>query len=61
MISKIYDPLGLASPFLLKERRILQDLCKNNFSWDEQVLAKTIEEWEQWKKWFEAVRKYLFG
>ena len=50
MISKIYDPLGLASPFLLKERRILQDLCKNNFSWDEQVLAKTIEEWEQWKK-----------
>ena len=49
MISKIYCPLGLASPFLLKGKRILQELCKNNFSWDEQVSAEIIEEWEQWK------------
>ena len=39
MISKIYHPFGLASPFLLKGKRILQELCKNNFSSDEQVLA----------------------
>ena len=49
MIIKNYDPLGLASPFLLKEKMILQELCKNNFNWDEQVSAKTIEEWEQWR------------
>jgi len=27
-ISSIYDPLGLAAPFLLKGKQILQDLCK---------------------------------
>ena len=28
---KIYDPRGLAAPFLLKGKRILQELCKSNF------------------------------
>ena len=32
MISKIYDPLRLAAPFLLKGKIILQDLCKNNIN-----------------------------
>ena len=32
MISKIYDPLGLAALFLLKGKRILQELCKSNFN-----------------------------
>ena len=49
MISKIYDPLSLASPFLLKGKRILQELCKNKFSCDEHVSAETIEEWKQWR------------
>ena len=44
MTSKIYDPIGLAPPFLLKGKRILQELCKNNLSCDEQVSAETIEE-----------------
>ena len=32
MISNIYDPHGLAAPFLLKAKRILKELCKSNFS-----------------------------
>ena len=49
VISKIYDPFGSASTFLLKGKKILQELCKNNFSWDEKVSAEITEEWEQWK------------
>lgn len=36
-ISSIYDPLGLAAPFLLQGKQILQDLCKNQAAWDEMV------------------------
>ena len=38
--------IHLASLFLLrgKKKRIPEQ-----FSWDEQVSAETIEEWEQWK------------
>ena len=50
MISKIYDPLGLAAPFLLKEKRILQELCKSDFNWDDAVSDDYIVEWEKWTK-----------
>ena len=50
MISKIYDPLRLDAPFLLKGKRISQDLCKSNFSWDDAVSDDYVVEWERWKK-----------
>ena len=50
MISKIYDPLGLAALFLLKGKRILQELCKSNFNWDDVVSDDYIIAWEKWKK-----------
>ena len=46
MINKIYDPLGLAPPFLLRGQK---NLMQKKLTWDEQVSAETIEEWEQWK------------
>ena len=48
-ISKIYDSLGLAAPFLLKGKIILQDLCKNNYSWDDNVPSNFTKDWENWK------------
>ena len=49
MLSKIYDPLGFAAPFLLKGKRILQVLCKSNYSWDEAVSDDYIKDWNKWK------------
>ena len=37
VISSIYDPLGLACPFLLQGRRRLQGLCQVMHGWDEMV------------------------
>ena len=34
MLSSFYDPLGLASPFILKGRLILQELCQEGLHWD---------------------------
>ena len=47
MISKIYDPLELAAPLLLKGKRILQELFKSNFNWDDAVSDNYIVEWEK--------------
>ena len=49
MISKIYDPLGRAVPFLLKGKIILQDLCQNDYSWDDIVPSNFIKDWKSWK------------
>ena len=40
VISSIYDPLGLAYPFLLHGRRLLQGLCHVMHGWDEMVPDK---------------------
>ena len=47
-LSSIYDPLGLVSPFILEERKIIQKLCKNEFKWDEEIpdnLRSTLLKW----------------
>ena len=44
MMSKIYDPVGLAVPFLLKGKRISQDLFKSKFGWDDAISDDYIVE-----------------
>ena len=48
MLSSIYDPLGLASPFILGARRIIQDLCRGKLAWDEKISASYGEQWTRW-------------
>ena len=48
MLSSVYDPLGLASPFVLRVWWILQRLCDKIVDWDEPI--PEIEE-DQWKQW----------
>ena len=48
-ICSIYDPLGLASPFLLEGRRILQQLVKQKLDWDEQIPSPQRVCWEKWR------------
>ena len=48
MISSIYDPLGVAVPFVLEGRRILQCLCKKNVQWDEIVQQDVQSDWAKW-------------
>jgi len=36
-ISSMYDLLGLASPFLLNGKKLLQSLCNSKLDWDDPV------------------------
>lgn len=36
-ISSIYDPLGFAAPLLLNRKKILQELCRGQVDWDDDV------------------------
>ena len=49
ILSSIFDPLGLVSPFVLKGRKILQQLCEQNIKWDEPVDEPAVESWEYGK------------
>ena len=48
-ISSVYDPLDLASPFVLIGRRILQNLCRDKLGWDEPVSDEIRNAWQRWR------------
>ena len=48
MLSSVYDPLGLASPFILLARRIVQELCRTKLGWDDMIPQQRAEAWASW-------------
>lgn len=48
-ISSIYDPLGLAAPFMLKGKKLLQNLCNSKLDWDDEVTDNERAVWERWR------------
>ena len=48
-VSSIYDPLGIASPFVLEGKLILQRLCQLNLGWDESLPENFKKDLMNWK------------
>jgi ribonuclease HI len=49
VVSSIYDPLGLISPFVLVGKLLLQELCqKPDIGWDDPVPSSIEDKWKQW-------------
>ena len=50
---RIFDPLGLLAPLILKPKLLLQDLWRLGFEWD-QPLNEAQKKY--WKKWLEGAK-----
>ncbi|XP_064106705.1 uncharacterized protein LOC135215687 isoform X1 [Macrobrachium nipponense] len=48
IVSSIFDPLGMISPFILTGKKVLQTLCKQDLGWDDPIPETVITEWENW-------------
>ena len=46
--SSVYDPLGLASPFVMTAKAILQDACLLNLDWDDKLPESLLQKWTVW-------------
>ena len=49
-ISSVYDPLGLASPYLLEGKKLLQLICSERCGWDEPLSSDQASKWTKWRK-----------
>ncbi|GFS90517.1 uncharacterized protein TNCV_4097191 [Trichonephila clavipes] len=47
-VGKIFDPLGLISPFTVKMKCLLQDLWKEEIQWDDPLPTHIEKEWKKW-------------
>ena len=48
VVSSVYDPLGLAIPFVFPAKLLLQDLCRVKLDWDGPIPQKHKVPWERW-------------
>ena len=47
-ISSIFDPLGLACPFIMAAKIILQELSRLRIGWDQEVPLRFQRAWNKW-------------
>ena len=45
VVSSIYDPLGMAAPFILPAKLLLQDLCRKGLGWDDEIPSSYLSRW----------------
>ena len=57
-VSSIYDPLGFLSPFILKARQILQELCRIKCGWDEIIPEEYSKQWQKWITELEQLSRF---
>ena len=54
----MYDPLGIAAPFLLVGKKILQDLCCMKLGWDEEIHEEFCTCWENWRSQLSTLERF---
>ena len=45
--AKIFDPLGILSPFTVCQKMMFQSLCMNKRGWDEQLDGDLLKQWNK--------------
>ena len=47
-VVSVYDPLGCLAPFVLIGKQIVQQMCRENLSWDDHLPEDLRPKWEKW-------------
>ena len=50
ILSRIYDPLGFVSPFILKAKILFQLICRLGLDWDDPLPCEQTNEYQKWLK-----------
>ena len=59
-MTKLFDPLGLVSPWILNCRLLVQTLCKLKLTWDETIPPEYLKLWENWQAGTQKVTEIEF-
>ena len=44
----VYNPLGFVTPFVLQQKLLVQQLCKENLEWDQTIPGNIQRQWAKW-------------
>jgi len=55
IFTRLFDPLGIISPFIIGIKNLFQLLCKDKVDWDQELEGHVLKRWKQFTKEFEAL------
>eukprot|EP00112_Aurelia_sp_Birch-Aquarium-sp1_P001995 Seg1219.7 transcript_id=Seg1219.7/GoldUCD/mRNA.D3Y31 product="hypothetical protein" protein_id=Seg1219.7/GoldUCD/D3Y31 len=58
IVSSVYDPLGFVSPFLLRAKMILHQLCRKKLAWDDPAPEEKLQCWKQWLAELQTLQEF---
>ena len=58
VVSSIYDPLGMAVPFILPIKVLHQDLCRRGLGWDNEIPSHYLFHWCIWVQGLPKLLKF---
>ena len=50
------DPLGIAAPYVIKAKLIIQELWRLIIAWDDELSYDILQKWQSWKEGSKASR-----
>ena len=59
-LSSVFDPLGMASPYILKARVLVQELCRRGVGWDDPIPTDVHKGWKEWLKALDTIQYLTF-
>ncbi|XP_049329531.1 uncharacterized protein LOC125794101 [Astyanax mexicanus] len=57
-VSSMYDPLGFLAPVTFPAKHLLQELCRLNLSWDEDIPNTLMQSWKLWLQSLETLTDF---
>ena len=57
-MGKVFDPLGLISPFTFQGKLIVRDICDSVKNWDAKLPPKYLEPWRKWVSQLPLLNKF---
>jgi hypothetical protein len=55
VVSSLFDPLGMIAPYVMREKLLLQELCRRKLEWDEEIDESGKKQWLRWLRWLNIV------
>ncbi|GFR28235.1 integrase catalytic domain-containing protein [Trichonephila clavata] len=57
VVGRIFDPIGILGPFVIKLKCLLQDLWTLGVDWDSELPPKLRHKWQQWSSEAEGLNE----
>ncbi|XP_064101157.1 uncharacterized protein LOC135211866 [Macrobrachium nipponense] len=48
VVASVYGPLGLVTLFILPAKLQLQDMCREQLNWDDNIGEAEVVKWKSW-------------